>query len=88
MNFLRVNITYDAVNIIHDVIITPKPFPYTAEFVFVGVRINKGQQMRSLKKNRIRTCIVLSFIKKYLTRLGEMIIVSPTVDNYQFSQPR
>ena len=32
--FFRVNVTfYDAVNIIHDVIITANPFPYTAKCV-------------------------------------------------------
>ena len=47
MNFLHVNVTfYDAINAIHDVIITPNPHPYTAEFVFVVVRINNNQQMR------------------------------------------
>ena len=45
--FLRVNVTfYDAVNIVHDVITTPNPFPYTAKFMFVGVRHNKTQQIR------------------------------------------
>ena len=37
--FLRVNVTfYDAVNVIHDVITTREPFPYTAKFMFVGIR--------------------------------------------------
>ena len=45
--FLRVKITfYDAVNMLHDVIATPDPFPYTANFMFVGVRHNKRQQIR------------------------------------------
>ena len=45
MHFLRVNVTfYDAVNIIHDVITTANPFPYTAKFMFVGVTNNKTQQ--------------------------------------------
>ena len=45
--FLRVNVTfYDAVNIIHDVITTPNPFPYTAKFMFVGVRNNETHQIR------------------------------------------
>ena len=35
-----------AVNIIHDVITTPNPFPYTAKFMFVGVRNNETQQIR------------------------------------------
>ena len=56
MNFLWVNVTfYDAVNIVHDVIITLNPYPYTAKFVFVGDRINKDQQMRCLKIYRICT---------------------------------
>ena len=37
---MRVNVTfYDAVNMIHNVI-TPNLFPYTAKFMFVGVRNN------------------------------------------------
>ena len=44
MHFLLVNITfYDAVNMIHDVITTANPFPYTDKFMFVGVRNNKTQ---------------------------------------------
>ena len=47
MHFLRVNVTfYDAVNKIHDVITTAKPFPDTAKFRFVGVRNNKTQRVR------------------------------------------
>ena len=42
MHFLRVNVTfYDAVNVIHDVITTGDPIPYTAKFVFDGVKIIK-----------------------------------------------
>ena len=32
---------YDAVRVIHVVITTANPFPYTAEFIFVGVTNNK-----------------------------------------------
>ena len=47
MHFLRVSVTFnDAINIIHDVITTANPFPYTAKFMFVGVRNNETQQMR------------------------------------------
>ena len=47
MHFLQVNVTfYDAVNIIRDVVTTANPFPYTAKFMFVGVRNNKTQQVR------------------------------------------
>ena len=57
MHILRVNVTfYDAVNIIHDVITTRNPFPYTAKFMFVGVRNNETQQIRRWKIKRIRTC--------------------------------
>ena len=46
MHFLRVNVTfYDAVNMIHDVIITGNPFPCTAKFMFVRGRNNKTQQI-------------------------------------------
>ena len=41
MHFLRVNVTiYDAVKMIHDVIITANSFPYTAKFMFDDVRNN------------------------------------------------
>ena len=54
-DFLRVNVTvYDAVNMIHGVITTPYPLPYTAKFMFVGVRKNKTQPIRHRKINRIR----------------------------------
>ena len=55
IHILRVNVKfYDAVNIIHDVITTPNPFPYTAKFTFVGVRNNEAQQIRRWKINSIR----------------------------------
>ena len=55
MHFLLENVTfYDAVSVIHDVIITANRFPYTAKFMFVGVRNNKTQQIRRRKINRIR----------------------------------
>ena len=54
MRFLRfINVTF--YDIIHDVIITTNPYLYTAEFVFVGLKINKNQQIRHLKINRIPT---------------------------------
>ena len=44
---VRVKVTFcDAVSMIHDVITTAYPFPYTAKFMFVGFRINKTQQIR------------------------------------------
>ena len=47
MHFLLVNVTFhDAVHMIHDVIETAYAFPYTAKFMFVGVRNNKTQQTR------------------------------------------
>ena len=47
MHFLRVNDTfYDAVNVIHDVTTTTNPTPYTAKFMFVGVRNNRAQPLR------------------------------------------
>ena len=45
--FSAANVTfYDAVNIIHDVITTANPFPYTAKFMCVRVGNNKTQQIR------------------------------------------
>ena len=47
MHFLRANVTfYDAVSVIHDVITTADPIPYTAKFMFDGVRNTKTQQIR------------------------------------------
>ena len=40
---------YDAVNLIHDVITTDNPFPYTAKIMFVGVRNNKNSTDQMLK---------------------------------------
>ena len=51
--FLRVNVTfYDAVSIIHYVITTPDPFPYTAKFMFVGVRRKKLNNIIKLSIGR------------------------------------
>ena len=36
---------YDAVNMIHDVITTVYPFPYTVKFMCVGVRNNETQHI-------------------------------------------
>ena len=45
--FCAVNGTfYHAVSMIHEVITTANPFPYTAKFMFDGVRNNKTQQIR------------------------------------------
>ena len=37
---------FSGVNMIHDVITTANPVPYTAEFMFVGVRNDRTQQIR------------------------------------------
>ena len=71
MHLLRVNVTfYDAVNIIHDVITTPNPFPFTSKFILVGVRNNKTQQTRRWKINRKRTqCCRISKISNEVGRI-------------------
>ena len=47
MHFLPEKVKfYDAVNMIHDVITTAIPYPYTTKFMFVGVRNTKPQQIR------------------------------------------
>ena len=47
MRFRWVNVTYyDAVNMIHGVITTANPFPYTAKLMFVSFRNNKTQHIR------------------------------------------
>ena len=49
MHFLWVNVPfYEAVSIMHDVITTPNPFPYTAKFMVVGVTHYKTQQIRKI----------------------------------------
>ena len=45
---------YDVVNMIHDVITTPDPFPYTAKFMFVGVRNNKTKKKTDVEKKTRR----------------------------------
>ena len=88
MHFLRLNVTFhDAINIIHDVIIKRNPYPYTTKFVFLVVRINTDQEMRSSKINKKNVHSVV-VNQKYLTRLEEMIIFEPRLENYQFSEPR
>ena len=53
MHFLRVNVTfYDAVNMIHDVILTANLFPYTAKFMFDGVRNNKINETNETLKDK------------------------------------
>ena len=44
MHFLRVNVTsYDAVNMIHDVVRTANPFPYTAKLsVLEIIKLSKS----------------------------------------------
>ena len=45
--FLQVNVMlYKAVYMIHDVIRTSNPFPYTAKFMFVSIRNNEIQQIK------------------------------------------
>ena len=43
MNFLQV---YDAIDIIHDVIITVNPSPNSAKIVVIDLRINKDRRIR------------------------------------------
>ena len=84
MHFLQVNIMFcDAVTMIHDVITTANPFPYTAKFMPVSVRINK-----SVVERYIEYIHSIVMYQKYLTQFGEMLIFSPRLENYQFPQLR
>ena len=86
MHFLLVNVTfYDAVNMIHDVITKANPFPYTAKFMFVGVRNYKTQQVRRKKINRTR--LKCCWISKVTNSVGRNDNFSLRVENYQFFQP-
>ena len=95
MHILRVNVTfYDAVNIIHDVITIHYPFPYTAKFMFVGVRNNETQQIRRWKINRIRTwCCRISKISNsverndnFLAKARKLSILSTSLDIFDIRQ--
>ena len=86
MHFPRVNVTfYDAVNIIHYVITTANSFPLLNSCLSVLeiIKFNKSDVERLIEYVHSVTVY-----QKYLTRLGEMIIFSPRLENYQFSQPR
>ena len=67
MHFLRVNVTfYDSINMIHDVIWTANPVPYTAKFMFVCVRNNRTKKEKQMFKDRYNTYIVLQYNKYIL----------------------
>ena len=87
MHFLRVNVTfYDAVNMIYVVIRTVDPFPCTAKFMCC-------RNLEIIKLNKSNAEIYIEYVhsvvvyQKYLSRLGEVIIFEPWLENYQFSQP-
>ena len=95
MHILRVNVTfYDAVNIIHDVITTRNPFPYTAKFMFVGVKNNETQQIRRWKINRIRIlCCRISKISNsvekndnFFAKARKLSILSTSLDIFDIRQ--
>ena len=85
--FLPVNVTFfDAVCMIHDVIRTANPFQNTAKSCLSALEIielNKLDVGREMKYEHS-----VAVYQKYLTRLGEMIILSPRLEYYLFSQPR
>ena len=60
--------SYDAVSMIHDVIITHNPFPYTTKFMFVGVRYNKTQQGLKMinSSNLVRYFLYTATLYTYL----------------------
>ena len=72
---------YDAVNIIHDVITTPNPFSYTLNSCMLMLEIMKLNKSDVERKIEYVHSAVL--YQKYLTWLGEMIILSPRLENYQ-----
>ena len=87
MNFLRIKVTLqDAVNTIHGVIIIPNPYSSIAIpclWVLEIIKIKKKADVKRIME------YVFSFLvcQKYLTHLVELKIVTPRLDNYQFSQP-
>ena len=84
MHFLRVKVTfYDELNVIHDVNTASTHFHILLN-LYLSVL-----QIRKLNKSGVEREYVYSVAvyQKYLTRLGEMIIFSPKLENYQFSNP-
>ena len=70
---------------IHDVITTAKQFPCTAKLKFIGVKNNKLNKSDIEKfTEQVHSVVVY---QKYLTRLGEMILFLPRLENHQFLQP-
>ena len=87
MHFLWVHVTfYDVVNMMHDVIRMANSFPYTAKFMFVGVK--KIKFNKSDAEAYVEYVHSVEVFQKYLTQLREMIIFLARLENYQFSQPR
>ena len=85
MHILRVNVTfYDAANmtslqnVIHFHILLNSCLS-----VLEITKLNKSDVERKIEY--VHSAFVY---QKYLTRLREMIIFSPRLENYQFSQPR
>ena len=61
-------------------------FPYTANSCLSEleiIKLNKSDVERYIEY--VYSVVVY---KKYLSRLGEIIVFSPRLENYQFSQPR
>ena len=48
---------------IHDIVATANPFPYTAKFVLVGVRNKKKKKLNKSLKDKYNTYKVLSNIR-------------------------
>ena len=96
MHILRVNDTfYDAVNIIHDVITIRNPFPYTAKFMFVGVRNNETQQIRILNSFNSHNSYVVRGVFEYgtverndnfLAKARKLSILSTSLDIFDIRQ--
>ena len=70
MHFLQVNVTfYDAVNIIHDVLRTSYPFPYSCLSVLEIIKLNKSDVEKCI-------CISVAIYKKYLNPARKLSILS------------
>ena len=79
MYFLRVNVTFHiAVNMIHDVIRTANPFPYTAKFMLSVLEIIK------LKNSDIKRQIELSILPTELD-IFEIVIHGNTMYLFRIS---
>ena len=80
---------------IHNVITTSNPFPYTAKFMFVSVGNNKTQQINMLKDklNTYKALLYINYIynsfgrmDNFLTKAGKLSILQTSLHIFDIRQ--